>query len=88
MNHPAVGVYFDIGNALHAGEDPVGAIGRLGGLIVQVHVKGFGDRPLAMMPLDAVLGDLHRPKKAALEQAMKGHVLAEAVLVGTYRKTR
>ncbi len=38
--------------------------------------------------LDAVLGDLHRPKKAALEQAMKGHVLAEAVLVGTYRKTR
>ena len=38
--------------------------------------------------LDTVLGDLHRPKKAALEQAMKGHVLAEAVLVGTYQKQR
>jgi hypothetical protein len=38
--------------------------------------------------LDTVLGDLHRPKKAALEKAMKGHVLAEAVLVGTYQKKR
>ncbi|NJD86386.1 MAG: YbhB/YbcL family Raf kinase inhibitor-like protein [Betaproteobacteria bacterium] len=38
--------------------------------------------------LDAVLGDLGRPKKAALEKAMKGHVLAEAVLVGTYQKGR
>ena len=38
--------------------------------------------------LDAVLGDLGRPKKAALEKAMKGHVLAEAVLVGTYEKGR
>ncbi len=38
--------------------------------------------------LDTVLGDLGRPKKAALEKAMKGHVLAEAVLVGTYQKAR
>ena len=38
--------------------------------------------------LDTVLGDLGRPKKAALEKAIKGHVLAEAVLVGTYRKAR
>jgi Raf kinase inhibitor-like YbhB/YbcL family protein len=36
--------------------------------------------------LDTVLGDLGRPRKASLEKAMKGHVLAEAVLVGTYRK--
>uniref|UniRef100_A0A7C2K0V0 YbhB/YbcL family Raf kinase inhibitor-like protein n=1 Tax=Schlesneria paludicola TaxID=360056 RepID=A0A7C2K0V0_9PLAN len=33
-----------------------------------------------------VLLSLDRPKKAALEQAMKGHILAEAVLMGTYRK--
>ena len=38
--------------------------------------------------LDTVLGDLGRPKKAALEKAMQGHVLAEAVLVGTYQKRR
>ncbi len=36
--------------------------------------------------LDAVLGDLGRPDKAALEQAMRGHVLAEAALIGTYQK--
>lgn len=37
--------------------------------------------------LDAVLPDLGQPTKAALEEAMRGHVLAEAVLMGTYRRT-
>jgi len=36
--------------------------------------------------LDVVLPDLHRPTKAAIEQAMRGHVLAQAELVGTYQK--
>ena len=36
--------------------------------------------------LDTVLPDLKQPDKAALEAAMKGHVLAEAQLVGTYQK--
>jgi hypothetical protein len=36
--------------------------------------------------LDVELPDLGRPRKAALEKAMQGHVLAQAVLVGTYRK--
>jgi Raf kinase inhibitor-like YbhB/YbcL family protein len=36
--------------------------------------------------LDATLGDLSHPRKAALEKAMHGHVLAQAVLIGTYRK--
>lgn len=34
--------------------------------------------------LDAVLTNLNHPTKAKLEKAMAGHVLAEAVLVGTY----
>jgi hypothetical protein len=38
--------------------------------------------------LDAVLPDLKRPKKAALEQAMQGHILAQAVLIGTYQKRK
>lgn len=38
--------------------------------------------------LDTVLADLDRPRKADLERAMKGHVLAEAQLVGTYQKSR
>ncbi len=38
--------------------------------------------------LDAVLGDIGELTKAQLEKAMKGHVLAEAQVVGTYQKTR
>jgi len=60
VGHDAVGVYYDIGNAIHAGEDPVAAIPKLGSLIFQVHLKGIGDRPLERMPLDAVLEELKR----------------------------
>ncbi len=38
--------------------------------------------------LDTALGDLQLPSKAKLEQAMRGHVLAHAELVGTYQKQR
>jgi Raf kinase inhibitor-like YbhB/YbcL family protein len=37
--------------------------------------------------LDTVLADLGEPSKGELEQAMKGHVLAQAELIGTYEKT-
>ena len=36
--------------------------------------------------LDAVLPDLLNPDKKALEQAMRGHIVAEAQLIGTYQK--
>ena len=38
--------------------------------------------------LDVVLPDLRKPTRADLETAMRGHVLAEAQLVGTYEKKR
>jgi len=38
--------------------------------------------------LDAVLPDLGKPRKGDLERAMKGHVLGEAQLIGTYQKSR
>lgn len=38
--------------------------------------------------LDTVLPDLGRPSKARLEQAIKGHILGQAELVGTYQKRR
>lgn len=38
--------------------------------------------------LDTVLPDLGRPTKAQVEKAMAGHVLAQAVLIGTYAKGR
>jgi len=36
--------------------------------------------------LDVVLPDLGKPGKAQLEQAMKGHVLVQSELIGTYKK--
>jgi Raf kinase inhibitor-like YbhB/YbcL family protein len=38
--------------------------------------------------LDTVLSDLGEPTKAKLEQAMAGHVLAQAELMGTYEKRK
>jgi len=38
--------------------------------------------------LDIVLPDLANATKAALEAAMKGHVVAQAELVGTYQKRK
>jgi Raf kinase inhibitor-like YbhB/YbcL family protein len=37
--------------------------------------------------LDVVLQDLKQPTKATLLEAMKGHILEQAELVGTYQKT-
>jgi len=36
--------------------------------------------------LDTVLPDLHQPSKAALEKAMRGHILDEVQFIGTYQK--
>lgn len=38
--------------------------------------------------LDIVLPDLHEPNKAALEQAMSGHVIEHSELVGTYQRRK
>ena len=37
--------------------------------------------------LDMVLPDLQEPTKAELEQAMQGHILAMAELIGTYQRS-
>ncbi len=38
--------------------------------------------------LDTTLGDLDTPTKKDVEQAMAGHILAQAELLGTYEKQR
>lgn len=38
--------------------------------------------------LDTVLSDLGKPTKAQLEAAMAGHIVGEAVLIGTYQRGR
>ncbi|MGH8248045.1 MAG: YbhB/YbcL family Raf kinase inhibitor-like protein, partial [Gammaproteobacteria bacterium] len=35
--------------------------------------------------LDAVLPDLKKPTKAQVEAAMKGHIIEQAQLIGTYQ---
>jgi Raf kinase inhibitor-like YbhB/YbcL family protein len=40
-----------------------------------------------LFALDAVLKVLHRPTKAQLEQAMKGHILASAQWLGKYGRS-
>jgi hypothetical protein len=37
--------------------------------------------------LDIVLPDLKKPRKQDVEKAMKGHIIEQAVLIGTYQKT-
>jgi len=37
--------------------------------------------------LDTLLPDLGRPTKSALENAMQGHILAQAELIGLYQRT-
>lgn len=41
-----------------------------------------------LFALDIVLGDLKHPTKAQLARALNGHMVAEAELVGTYKKSR
>ena len=38
--------------------------------------------------LDAILNHLKHPDKKDMEMAMKGHILSEAILMGTYQKIR
>ena len=42
----------------------------------------------ALYALDTMLSGLQRANKARLETAMKGHILAQAELMGTYEKSR
>jgi len=39
-----------------------------------------------LFALDVVLPDLDEPDEAALQGAMKGHVIAQATLIGTYER--
>ena len=38
--------------------------------------------------LDVRLPDLHKPTKKRLEEAMQGHILEQATLMGTYQRNR
>jgi hypothetical protein len=56
--------------------------GRFSSVISRKANQGIGGR----RGCRAVLTDLGRPTKAQVLNAMKGHVLGEAQLIGTYKK--
>ncbi len=51
IGHPAVGVYFDMGNCLYVGENPLAEARVCAPVTVQLHVKGGPTTPLGAMPL-------------------------------------
>lgn len=51
IDHPAVGIYFDLGNCLHVGENPIEQARICAPLTAQLHIKGGPVAPLAAMPL-------------------------------------
>jgi sugar phosphate isomerase/epimerase len=52
--HPAVRIYFDMGNCLYVGENPLEQARICAPLTAQLHIKGGPVAPLAAMPLVAV----------------------------------
>ncbi|MYU23649.1 sugar phosphate isomerase/epimerase family protein [Streptomyces sp. SID8352] len=51
LDNPRARLFFDVGNCLYAGADPVADLRELLPLVAQVHLKGGPDTPLAAMPL-------------------------------------
>ncbi len=51
LDHPAVRIYFDIGNCLTVGESPIEQARVCAPLTAQLHLKGGPTTPLAAMPL-------------------------------------
>lgn len=51
IDHPAVRIYFDMGNCLYVGEDPLTQARICGPQIAHLHIKGGPVAPLAAMPL-------------------------------------
>jgi sugar phosphate isomerase/epimerase len=51
INHPAIRIYFDMGNCLYVGENPLEQAQICAPFMAQLHIKGGPTTPLAAMPL-------------------------------------
>ena len=51
IDHPAIRIYFDMGNCLYVGESPLEQARVCAPLTAQLHIKGGPTTPLAAMPL-------------------------------------
>ena len=55
INHPAVGMYYDIGNCIYGQEDPVKQLNKSVDIMIALHIKGTKEIPLAQMPLKKII---------------------------------
>ncbi len=83
IGHPGIRIYFDMGNCLNVGEDPLEQAHICALLTAQLHAKGGPTTPLGCMPLVAVreiLESANFPGRVCLEiPAVEGdRPLAEA----------
>lgn len=53
--HPAVGLYYDMGNCIYAGEEPVEQLRALADIVKAIHIKGIREITVSEMPLYAIL---------------------------------
>ena len=82
IGSPAVGCYYDVGNALWLGHDPVAEIRALDSRICQVHIKEFGTKPS-----DCLLGEGNVPLPECLDALAEIGFDGWCVLeVGTFRQ--
>jgi len=82
VRSPALGCYYDVGNALWLGHDPVAEIRLLAGRICQVHIKEFGTKLS-----DCLLGEGNVPLPECLDALTEVGFDGWCVLeVGTFRK--
>lgn len=56
IDHPAIRVYFDMGNCLYVGESPLAQARICAPHTAQIHIKGGPAAPLAAMPLRELRG--------------------------------
>jgi sugar phosphate isomerase/epimerase len=60
VDHPAIRIYFDMGNCLYVGESPLEQARICAPYTAQLHIKGGPTTPLGAMPLAAVRETLER----------------------------
>jgi sugar phosphate isomerase/epimerase len=54
LDHPAVRIYFDMGNCLNVGESPIAQARICAPLTAQLHIKNGPTTPVGAMPLAAI----------------------------------
>ncbi|MFW6007327.1 MAG: sugar phosphate isomerase/epimerase family protein [Bacillota bacterium] len=60
LDHPAVGMYYDMGNCIYGGEDPVKQIKKSIDIMTALHIKGTKDISLAQMPLKEIISVINK----------------------------